>query len=108
MSLLRTALLQVDYHLRRFFLALVRGYQTYLGWLLGGRCRFVPSCSCYAEEALQRGPLVPALMLIVWRLLRCQPLCKGGMDPVPDWMTRGGRWIIRDRQGPDGRPSGDS
>lgn len=108
MASFRTAFLQVDYHLRRFFLWMVRGYQTYLGWLLGGRCRFVPSCSCYAEEALQRGPLVPALLLIVWRLLRCQPLCKGGMDPVPNWMTHEGRWIIRDRERHGEGPSGET
>ncbi|MCC6547056.1 membrane protein insertion efficiency factor YidD [Candidatus Sumerlaeota bacterium] len=86
MKLLRA----VDIALCRFLLALVHGYQRYLGWLLGGQCRFVPSCSCYAEEALHRGPLVPALCLIIWRLLRCQPLCKGGMDEVPRWLGRKG------------------
>ena len=86
MKLLRT----IDRLLCRGFLALVRGYQRYLGWLLGGHCRFMPSCSCYAEEALQRGPLIPALGLIAWRLLRCQPLCKGGIDEVPTWLHRKG------------------
>jgi len=62
----------------------VHGYQRYLGFLLGGQCRFFPTCSHYAEEALQHGPLLRALWLTSWRLLRCQPLCKGGMDPVPE------------------------
>jgi len=78
----------VDRLLRRALLAGVHFYQRWLGWLLGGHCRFQPTCSCYAEEALQRGPLIPALWLIVWRLARCQPLCKGGFDPVPEWMNK--------------------
>lgn len=68
---------------RRFLLSLVHGYQRYLSWLLGGQCRFVPSCSCYAEEALSTQPLWRALWLITWRIARCQPFCKGGIDPVP-------------------------
>ena len=83
----------IDRFLRRLLLAAVHGYQRYLGWLLGGQCRFVPTCSHYAEEALQRGPLVPAIGLILWRLLRCQPLCKGGFNPVPRWMNRNPRWF---------------
>ena len=91
MGFLKLIFLAVDRLLRRVLLAGVHGYQRWLGWLLGGHCRFVPSCSCYAEEALQRGPLLPAVALIVWRICRCQPLCKGGFDPVPDWMGQPGK-----------------
>lgn len=87
----------LDRALRRVLLAAVRGYQKYLGWLLGGHCRFVPSCSHYAEEALQRGPLMPAIGLIVWRLVRCQPLCKGGFDPVPRWMGRDRKQFVGEK-----------
>jgi uncharacterized protein len=66
----------------------VHGYQRTLSIILGGQCRFVPSCSHYAEEALQRGPLFPALGLIIWRIARCQPLCRGGFDSVPDWLNQ--------------------
>ncbi len=90
MSALRRAWLPVDRGARQMLLYLVWGYQRYFGWLLGGQCRFLPSCSHYAEEALQRGPLAPAVALIVWRVLRCQPLCRGGEDPVPNWMGRKG------------------
>lgn len=69
---------------RRALLWGVAVYRRYLSFILGGHCRFVPSCSCYAEEALQRKPLFVAIGLIVWRLLRCQPLCRGGFDPVPE------------------------
>ncbi|MEO8376500.1 MAG: membrane protein insertion efficiency factor YidD [Candidatus Sumerlaeota bacterium] len=87
MKLLRA----IDRMFCRLLLALVHGYQRYLGWLLGGQCRFTPTCSCYAEEALQRGPAIPALALIVWRLLRCQPFCKGGIDEVPPGLGRDNR-----------------
>ncbi len=53
-----------------------------VGAVLPKACRFTPSCSHYAAEAVQRRGLVLGLGLTVWRLLRCQPLCKGGYDPV--------------------------
>lgn len=91
----------IDRALRRMLLAGVHGYQRYLGWLLGGYCRFVPSCSCYAEEALQRGPLWKAVPLIIWRLARCQPLCRGGFDPVPESLNRDPEKMVHteDREG---------
>lgn len=46
-------------------------------------CRFTPTCSCYAKTALAHHGVVKGLALSLWRLLRCQPLCKGGYDPVP-------------------------
>jgi uncharacterized protein len=94
LHLLWRALIHLDRGARRVLLFGVHGYQNYLGWLMGGRCRFVPSCSHYAEEALVKGPLIPAVWLILWRLLRCQPLCRPGMDPVPEWLG-GGEWEIR-------------
>ncbi|MBX3358376.1 MAG: membrane protein insertion efficiency factor YidD [Phycisphaeraceae bacterium] len=62
---------------------LVRIYQATLGPFLGGRCRFVPSCSEYAIEAIrERGPVVGAY-LAARRLLRCHPFGGSGFDPVP-------------------------
>jgi putative membrane protein insertion efficiency factor len=49
-----------------------------------GCCRFTPTCSEYAREALKKKPLVTALFLIGRRLLSCHPLHKGGYDPVPE------------------------
>jgi len=61
----------------------VRLYQLTLGAIIGGHCRFVPSCSEYAVEALrEHGPLRGAAMA-AWRVLRCNPWCKAGYDPVP-------------------------
>ncbi len=65
-------------------LAGVRGYQVLLSPLFAGSCRFIPSCSEYAIEALRRHGAVRGSWLAAYRVLRCQPLCKAGVDPVPD------------------------
>ncbi|MBK9384001.1 MAG: membrane protein insertion efficiency factor YidD [Planctomycetes bacterium] len=67
----------------RAMIALVRFYQRVLSPLKGPSCRFHPSCSHYAVEALQtHGPL-RGLWYALRRLLRCQPFARGGFDPVP-------------------------
>lgn len=63
--------------------ALVRGYQLFVSPLLGPRCRFYPSCSTYAIQALRRHGPLRGLVLASWRLLRCNPWNRGGIDPVP-------------------------
>lgn len=68
----------------RFLLLLLGAYKRLLSPLLGPRCRFHPSCSDYARIAIVRfGPLRGSV-LAAWRILRCQPLCTGGEDPVPE------------------------
>jgi putative membrane protein insertion efficiency factor len=47
-------------------------------------CKYEPSCSCYAEQAIRRHGVLRGLGLAGWRLLRCNPWSKGGYDPVPD------------------------
>lgn len=47
-------------------------------------CRFTPSCSAYALEAFEKRGFFVGLALTVWRILRCNPYCKGGYDPVPE------------------------
>lgn len=66
-----------------FCYQLVAAYRVSLAWLVGGRCRFEPSCSIYAQQALRRHPCPTALRLIGLRLLRCHPWHRGGHDPVP-------------------------
>ena len=69
--------------LRRIGMWPVRLYQVTLSWLLGGQCRFTPSCSRYALEAIEKHGVLKGWCLALWRVARCQPLCKGGYDPVP-------------------------
>lgn len=64
--------------------ALIRAYQLLVSPLLGPRCRFYPSCSQYALEALRRHGTLRGLYLAVCRVLRCHPFHPGGYDPVPD------------------------
>jgi putative membrane protein insertion efficiency factor len=69
--------------LARLFTALVIGYQRLVSPLLGPRCRFEPSCSHYAVEALRTHGAVRGTALAGWRVLRCQPFARPGYDPVP-------------------------
>jgi uncharacterized protein len=61
----------------------IMGYQRFISPLLGPRCRFAPSCSAYALEALRRHGAARGLWLAVRRLARCHPFNPGGYDPVP-------------------------
>lgn len=71
-------------YLARFLIALIRLYQWLLSPLLGSRCRFHPSCSRYAVEAIERFGPYKGSWLAFRRLIRCHPLNPGGIDPVPD------------------------
>ena len=68
----------------RFFQALFKVYYWVLSPLLGNRCRYVPSCSEYAQQALQKHGVVKGLWLTAKRLSRCHPWGGHGFDPVPE------------------------
>ncbi len=68
----------------RLILFLLACYKRLLSPFLGQRCRFHPSCSTYARIAVARFGPWRGGVLAMWRLLRCQPLCDGGNDPVPE------------------------
>jgi hypothetical protein len=67
----------------RILLLLVEAYRVALSPLLGGHCRYWPSCSAYAEEAILKHGALRGLRLAGSRLLRCHPFHAGGFDPVP-------------------------
>ena len=69
--------------MEKFLKSLIRGYQLVLSPIFGGACRFVPSCSAYASEAIDRHGAWRGSLLAVKRIARCHPLCDGGYDPVP-------------------------
>jgi len=64
-------------------MVLIRIYQLVVSPLLGPACRFEPSCSQYAMEAIARYGLAKGSVLACKRLMRCHPFCRGGFDPVP-------------------------
>jgi uncharacterized protein len=74
--------------MRRVLMILIRVYQWTLSPMLGARCRFYPSCSCYAHEAIERHGALAGTWLAAKRLLRCHPFSSGGYDPVPDARAR--------------------
>jgi uncharacterized protein len=67
----------------RLLLLLIEGYRLILSPLLGGHCRYTPSCSLYGAEAIRRHGALRGGRLILGRLLRCHPFHSGGFDPVP-------------------------
>ncbi|HWS28826.1 MAG TPA: membrane protein insertion efficiency factor YidD [Clostridia bacterium] len=69
--------------LKRALLSLIRGYQAFVSPLLPASCRYTPTCSVYATEAIEKYGLKKGLWLAVKRVLRCNPFSKGGYDPVP-------------------------
>ena len=68
--------------MRTLLEALLVAWRNSFGLLIPDACRFTPSCSHYAVEALQRKGLVLGALLAAWRLLRCNPWSRGGFDPV--------------------------
>ena len=68
----------------QFFIKL---YRKFLSPILPRSCRFEPSCSQYALEALERFGAIRGSILSVYRILRCNPFCRGGYDPVPEKFT---------------------
>ncbi len=64
-------------------LLFLRAYQSFLSPVFSGACRFYPSCSAYAVEAVERHGARQGLWLAMKRLLRCRPFHVGGHDPVP-------------------------
>ena len=69
--------------LSRFFIACIRFYQVYISPRHPARCRFEPTCSRYAIEAIEKHGAIKGGLYAVWRILRCNPFSKGGYDPVP-------------------------
>ncbi|MEP5765871.1 MAG: membrane protein insertion efficiency factor YidD [Halieaceae bacterium] len=68
---------------KKLILLLIKGYRFFISPLLGQHCRFYPSCSAYAEEAILTHGIFKGSLLTVRRLGKCHPWHEGGCDPVP-------------------------
>jgi putative membrane protein insertion efficiency factor len=68
--------------LRRAVTLPIRAYQYAISPMFGPRCKYYPSCSEYAVQAVERYGILRGLVLAGWRLLRCNPFSRGGYDPV--------------------------
>ena len=75
--------------MKHVLLVLLRGYKKYVSPHMGDNCRFIPTCSEYAMEAISIHGSAKGLILTVWRLMRCNPFGKVGYDPPPEK----GQWV---------------
>ncbi|MBQ7381360.1 MAG: membrane protein insertion efficiency factor YidD [Clostridia bacterium] len=74
--------------MKHLCILLIRFYQKHISPLKRPCCRFTPTCSQYALEAFQKRGFFVGFGLTVWRILRCNPFCAGGYDPVPEKKPR--------------------
>jgi putative membrane protein insertion efficiency factor len=72
---------------KRIVAAPIRAYSRWISPLRGARCKYEPTCSAYATEAIERFGAARGLVLAAYRLVRCNPFSHGGFDPVPDRFT---------------------
>lgn len=83
MNALRRTLWQIGAPLRAVLIGAIRVYRATLSGAFGSRCRFYPSCSQYAEDAIRMHGAARGSVMATWRILRCQPFGRGGFEPVP-------------------------
>ncbi|HZZ62405.1 MAG TPA: membrane protein insertion efficiency factor YidD [Roseiarcus sp.] len=77
---------------RRATHVLIRFYQLTLSSVLGRQCRYLPTCSAYADEAIQRHGFWAGAWMGTARFCRCRPLGGSGFDPVPETLPEGASW----------------
>ena len=73
--------------MKRFLLGPIRAYQRWISPSRPRRCKYEPTCSAYAVEAIEHHGAARGFLLATWRLLRCNPFSHGGFDPVPEKFT---------------------
>jgi len=69
--------------MKKVWSALIRMYQRYISPLKTTKCPYIPTCSQYGIEAIEKHGALKGSLLAAWRILRCNPFSKGGFDPVP-------------------------
>ncbi|MEO1896103.1 MAG: membrane protein insertion efficiency factor YidD [Methylococcales bacterium] len=76
--------------MNKLFIHFIKFYKRYISPLMANSCRFYPTCSEYALEAFEEYGFFKAFYLTIKRLFRCQPFCKGGVDPLPTSQNKHG------------------
>lgn len=69
--------------MKKLLIGLIKLYRKYLSPLKSTHCPYIPTCSQYGVEAIEKHGAVKGTILTCWRILRCNPFSKGGYDPVP-------------------------
>lgn len=83
--------------LQWLIIKIIRGYQIFISPMIGQRCRFTPTCSHYAIQAIISHGIVKGCWLAGRRLIKCQPFSEGGYDPVPDCCSNKNKPNKRDK-----------
>ncbi len=78
---------QQAFHVKRIVLLPILAYTRFISPMLPRRCKYEPTCSAYAIEAIERFGALRGTVLACWRILRCNPFSHGGFDPVRDTFT---------------------
>lgn len=73
--------------MKTILIVFIKFYRYAISSWLPGACRFSPSCSVYAIEAISKFGAIRGSLLSMYRILRCNPFCRGGYDPVPEKFT---------------------
>ena len=73
--------------MKTILIVFIKFYRRAISPYLPGACRFTPTCSAYAIEAIGKFGAIRGSLLSVYRILRCNPFCRGGYDPVPERFT---------------------
>ena len=73
--------------MKTILIGLIKFYRYAISPYLPKACRFTPTCSVYAMEAISRFGVIRGMLLAIYRILRCNPFCRGGYDPVPEKFT---------------------
>lgn len=74
---------QIWYNMKKLLIAVIKFYQKYISPMKGTKCPYMPTCSQYGLEAIEKYGALKGSLLAAWRILRCNPFSKGGYDPVP-------------------------
>lgn len=69
--------------MKKLFIYLIKFYKKYISPVKSTKCPYIPSCSDYGLEAVEKYGAVRGGLLALWRIIRCNPFSKGGYDPVP-------------------------
>ncbi len=81
---IKESFLKIKLILKKIVLLLIKGYQKFLSPFLGKNCIFIPTCSAYTYEAIEKYGIIRGGFLGIKRILRCHPYSQGGYDPVPE------------------------
>lgn len=78
---IRMEKLEID--MKKLFLFIIKFYRKYISPMKSTKCPYIPSCSEYGMEAIEKYGAIKGGALALWRIIRCNPFSKGGYDPVP-------------------------